>query len=112
MEKLRQADRLEAAIGLRFHVRAEEYPRSVVPTREALADFALSTGDLNPRYFDAHQAEPAAEGTLTPPITWFNRLAQPNLAVSALAKTNYVKTLVYDGQQPPPATDSTGAPDF
>jgi acyl dehydratase len=63
-------------------------------------------------HFDEGYAASSPLGRLVPPITWFQRLVQPNYAVTVVAKTSHQSVAIYEGEQPPPPSTDSGPPDY
>lgn len=109
---MRQEQRLRSAVGRRFRVRPDAIgvPRLSV---EALQHFALTSGNPNPVYFDAHYARSSARGHLLPPPTWWTEVVDPHVGCQALYTRLATDAVTYDGASPPePSGQDSGPPLF
>lgn len=98
-------ERLRSAAGKRFAV---ENDRTL--TIESLMHFALSTGNLDPLYFDQDYAQQSARGRLVPPPTWYTQIADPHVGCQALYTRLALDAVRYTGEAPIPAAPGDSGP--
>lgn len=104
-------DRLRSAIGKHFVVKNEMVPDRTL-TREGLMHFALSTGNLDPLYFDEDYAKASAQGQLVPPPTWYTEVMDPHVGCQALYTGLALAAVTYTDQAPIPAGDGDSGPPY
>lgn len=102
-----QMERLKSAIGKNFVVK-DDVDAGRVVTPESLMHFALSTGNLDPLYFDAAYAETSARRRLVPPPTWYTQIMDPHVGCQALYTRLALDAVRYTDDAPvaAPAGDS------
>lgn len=106
---MRQLPRLTSAIGKQFRVRDEVISDKKM-SRENLLHFALSTGNLDPLFFDPEYAEAAPHARFLPPLTWFTQLIDPNVGAQALYTGLVRPSVEYVGDEPDPAPPVDSGP--
>ncbi|MFD0439934.1 hotdog family protein [Streptomyces chartreusis] len=101
---LSQADRLRSAIGCRFRVRPE-FLAGQDRSAEGLLDFALWSGNPDPRYFATADGPDA-----TPPPTWLAGIVTPYLGAQALYSGRAAARIEYLDRGPDPARSAADPP--
>lgn len=108
---MRKLDRLRSAIGKRFVVKDGVIAGKGL-TQESLLHFALSTGNLDPLYYDAEYAAQSARGRLLPPPTWYTEILDPHVGAQALYTDVARSSVVYLDEAPIPAADGDSGPPY
>ncbi len=101
---LRCLDRLRSAVGCRFVVKPEYIAgRNADP--EGLLDFALWSGNDDPRFYPG-----PIDASLTAPPTWLAGIVGPHAGAQALYSGNAARRIEYVDRTPNPPTTDSGSP--
>lgn len=104
-------DRLETAVGKRFNVKPDVISSKRF-TQESLWHFALSTGNLNPLFYDRTYALQSPHGRVIAPPTWFTEIIDPHIGAQAMYTELAATAVAYQGDRPAPAGGETSGPPY
>lgn len=108
---MKSVDRLETAVGKRFNVKPD-FIGSKRFTQESLWHFALSTGNLNPLFYDRTYALQSPHGRVIAPPTWFTEIIDPHIGAQAMYTELAATAVAYQGKRPAPAGGETSGPPY